>query len=79
MEVIYGLLPLIAIFGLAMVGVLFWAIRSGQYDDMEGPGWRVIMDDDDPLLPNRRKGWKDEPSAGHAPGAGHDLAARKNQ
>lgn len=79
MEVIYGLLPLIAIFGLAMVGVLFWAIRSGQYDDMEGPGWRVIMDDDDPLLPNPRKGRKDEPDAGDDPGAGHDLAAPEKQ
>ncbi|MBF0291392.1 MAG: cbb3-type cytochrome oxidase assembly protein CcoS [Nitrospinae bacterium] len=73
MEVIYGLLPLIAILGLAMVGILFWAIRSGQYDDMEGPGWRVIMDDDDPLLPNRRK----ETSASDTPQPVDDLAAPK--
>ena len=34
----------------AAVGVL-WAIRSGQFDDMEGPAQRILMDDDDPLIP----------------------------
>ncbi|RLA29861.1 MAG: cbb3-type cytochrome oxidase assembly protein CcoS [Gammaproteobacteria bacterium] len=55
MEVIYGLLPGMILFGLIMVGVLFWATRSGQYDDLEGPANRILMDDDDPLLPQRPK------------------------
>lgn len=38
---------------LIVVGV-FWSIRSGQFDDLEGPAERILMDDDDPLLPNRR-------------------------
>ncbi len=37
--------------GFAMVMVLVWAIKSGQFEDMEGPATRIIMDDDDPLLP----------------------------
>jgi cbb3-type cytochrome oxidase maturation protein len=53
MEVIYGLIPGMVLLGLVMVGVLFWATRSGQYDDLEGPANRILMDDDDPLLPNR--------------------------
>lgn len=36
--------------GFAAVGVL-WAIRSGQFDDLEGPAQRILMDDDDPLIP----------------------------
>jgi cbb3-type cytochrome oxidase maturation protein len=36
--------------GLAAVGVL-WAIKSGQFDDLEGPAQRILMDDDDPLIP----------------------------
>ncbi|MGK7346225.1 MAG: cbb3-type cytochrome oxidase assembly protein CcoS [Candidatus Nitrospinota bacterium M3_3B_026] len=59
MEVIYGLLPFMLLFGLVMVGVLFWAVKSGQYDDMEAPPARIIMDDDDPLLPVPESG--DEP------------------
>lgn len=26
----------------------FWAVRNGQYDDMEGAAHRVLMDDDEP-------------------------------
>ena len=54
MEVIYGLIPGMILIGLVMVGVLFWATRSGQYDDLEGPANRILMDDDDPLLPGTR-------------------------
>jgi len=50
-EVIYGLIPGVILLGLVMVGVLIWAARSGQYDDLEGPANRILMDDDDPLLP----------------------------
>jgi cbb3-type cytochrome oxidase maturation protein len=44
---------------LIIVGV-FWSIRSGQFDDLEGPAERILMDDDDPLLPGRRLSDKDE-------------------
>ncbi len=47
MEVIYGLIPGMAILGLVMVGVFFWAARSGQFDDMEGDASRILMDEDD--------------------------------
>jgi len=61
MEVIYGLIPAMIILGLIMVGVLVWAVKSGQYDDLEGDANRIIMDDDDPLLPNDKSGNKKEP------------------
>ena len=38
---------------LIIVGV-FWSIRSGQFDDLEGPAERILLDDDDPRLPSRR-------------------------
>jgi cbb3-type cytochrome oxidase maturation protein len=31
------------------VWIFVWAIRSGQYDDMEGPAHRILMDDDEPV------------------------------
>jgi cbb3-type cytochrome oxidase maturation protein len=34
--------------GLVAVGVLFWAARSGQFDDLEGEGHRILMDEDLP-------------------------------
>lgn len=39
---------------LIIVGV-FWSIRSGQFDDMQGPAERILMDDDDPRLPGKHK------------------------
>lgn len=38
---------------LAIAVAIWWAIRSGQFEDMEGPAQRILMDDDDPLLPKK--------------------------
>ena len=46
MEVIYSLIPGMIFFGLVFVGVLIWAIRRGQYEDLEGDGNRILMDED---------------------------------
>lgn len=35
---------------IAAAGII-WAIKNGQYDDFEGPAQRILMDDDDPMIP----------------------------
>jgi cbb3-type cytochrome oxidase maturation protein len=44
--ILFLLIPL----GLLLLGIavafFFWATRSGQFDDLESPAWRVVMDDD---------------------------------
>ncbi|AFL73070.1 cbb3-type cytochrome oxidase assembly protein CcoS [Thiocystis violascens] len=47
MDVIYGLIPGMLILGIVAVAVLFWAARSGQFDDLDGDGQRILMDEDD--------------------------------
>jgi cbb3-type cytochrome oxidase maturation protein len=47
MEVIYGLLPGMLLLGVIGVAVFFWAVKNGQYDDMDGAANRVLMDEDD--------------------------------
>lgn len=47
MEVIYGLIPGMIILGLAAVAVLFWAARTGQFDDLDGDGRRILIDEDE--------------------------------
>jgi cbb3-type cytochrome oxidase maturation protein len=54
MNVIYGLIPGMILLGLAAVGVLFWAARSGQFDDLDGEAHRILMDDD--IKPAKEKG-----------------------
>ncbi|REH38951.1 cbb3-type cytochrome oxidase maturation protein [Paraperlucidibaca baekdonensis] len=45
MEVIYLLIPLSLLFISVAIYVLFWAIKSEQFDDMQGPAHRILMDD----------------------------------
>ncbi len=48
-------LLILAAFMVIVAGIgVFWAIRSGQFEDMEGPAQRILMDDDDPRIPRRR-------------------------
>jgi len=41
---------------LILVGVLAWILRwsvkSGQFDDLDGPGQAILMDDDTPKPEN---------------------------
>jgi cbb3-type cytochrome oxidase maturation protein len=47
MESLYLLIP-ISVLLVFVIGVLFWwSLRSGQYDDLEGPAYRLLMDDRD--------------------------------
>jgi cbb3-type cytochrome oxidase maturation protein len=46
MEVIYLLIPVSLILLGLIVGILLWAVRDGQYDDLEGPAHRILMDED---------------------------------
>lgn len=66
MSGVLGFLFLLSgIFVLLIALGVFWSIRSGQFDDLEGPAERILMDDDDPLLPTRRLGGKDDDPSGH--------------
>lgn len=51
MEILYVLIPIAMVLaGIAIVAFVL-SVRSGQYDDLEGPGHRILMDDDDPMIP----------------------------
>lgn len=47
-EILYLLVPLSVVLVLAIGAVFWWAIGAGQFDDLEGPALRVLMDDDRP-------------------------------
>ncbi len=48
MEILYLLIPLAVLIAIAIVGALLWAVHSGQFEDLEGPAHRILMDDDRP-------------------------------
>lgn len=46
MNILYLLIPLaLLLLGLA-VWAFFWAVGSGQFDDLDTPAMRIVMDDD---------------------------------
>jgi cbb3-type cytochrome oxidase maturation protein len=47
LEILYLLIPLSMVLVALIVGAFLWAIRSGQFEDLEGPAHRVLLDDDE--------------------------------
>ena len=46
MSMLYVLIPLAVLLLAVAVWALLWAIRNGQFDDLESHGWSVVLDDD---------------------------------
>ena len=53
MSVVYIALPVALLLAIAGVIAFIWATKSGQMDDLETPGQRVLFDDDEPPGTNR--------------------------
>ncbi|WIM07092.1 MAG: cbb3-type cytochrome oxidase assembly protein CcoS [Candidatus Nitricoxidivorans perseverans] len=46
MDILYLLIPL-SIVLVFMIGLfLWWSVRNNQFDDLDGPAYRILMDDD---------------------------------
>lgn len=54
MDIIYLLLPVALIIVIIIIGVFFWAVKSDQFDDLEGPAHRILMDDDDVIKDDKK-------------------------
>jgi cbb3-type cytochrome oxidase maturation protein len=51
MDILYLLIPLGMVFLALVIFAFLWAVKSGQYEDLDGPAHRILMDDDDPMIP----------------------------
>ena len=47
MNVLLYLVPIALTLGLAGLGAFFWAMRSGQFEDLDGAPHRALRDDDE--------------------------------
>lgn len=61
MQVVMLLVPIMLI--LVAMGILLfsWAVKNGQYDDLEGPAHRILYDDDKDMIPEEAR--TDKPEA----------------
>lgn len=56
MSILYLLIPLSLVLLAFAVWAFFWAVRTGQFDDLEGPAHRILFDEDDnDLSPEQRR------------------------
>lgn len=47
MESVYLLVPISVLLVFGIAAAFWWSVKSGQFDDLEGPAFKVLMDDDD--------------------------------
>jgi len=54
-KIVFVLVPLMLIlvaFGLVLFS---WAVKNGQYDDLDGPAHRILYDDDEDMIPDEAR------------------------
>jgi cbb3-type cytochrome oxidase maturation protein len=49
MSILWLLIPISFLLGATGLGLFFWALRSGQYEDVAGAAQRILDDEDRPL------------------------------
>jgi cbb3-type cytochrome oxidase maturation protein len=49
MDILYLLIPLSLVLVFLIGAVFWWAVDTGQFEDLEGPAHRILQDDDRPI------------------------------
>ncbi len=55
MAALYILIPVAVVLVALAIWVFFWAVDSGQFDDLDGPAYSILFDDDEPQRPAEDK------------------------
>lgn len=66
MQIVMFLVPLMLILVTLGVVLFSWAVRNGQYDDLEGPAHRILYDDDKDMIPEESRQPEPEPETGES-------------
>ena len=66
MSVIYILLPLASLLAAGGVAAFIWAVRRGQFDDLDTPAVRMLHDDEDEDASLDAGRWKEREDRGNA-------------
>jgi cbb3-type cytochrome oxidase maturation protein len=53
MEIVYLLVGISVAIVTGVIGLFIWAVNHHQFDDLHGPGFRVVADDDRPSSEER--------------------------
>ncbi len=61
MSVLGYLIPAALFLGLLGLAAFLWALKSGQFDDLDGAAHRILFEDDEPNPPPKQEGRKPDP------------------
>ena len=58
MNILLLLIPVAVLLGLVGLLAFLWALKAGQFEDLEGEGWRLLLEEepqetDGPAAPRR--------------------------
>ena len=67
MTALAWLIPVALGLGAAGLAAFLWSLKSGQFEDLEGAGWRALDDDRDTLAPTDAAKAAVQPSARPSP------------
>jgi cbb3-type cytochrome oxidase maturation protein len=66
MESVFLLIPISIILVFIIGGFFWWSSKNGQFDDLEGPAHRILLDDDSPQVTDNPKQETDAPTKSHS-------------
>jgi len=67
MPALYVMIPAALLIVAIAIYIFFWAVDSGQYDDLDGPAHSILFDDQDPSHTAAVDEAKGQPSSEAAP------------
>lgn len=62
MAALYVMIPIAMIIVALAIWLFFWAVDSGQYEDLDSPAHSILFDDEDPM---HIASVQDKPEASH--------------
>jgi len=78
MDIILMLIPAALLISAAAFIVFYWSVKSDQYEDMEGEAHRILMDDDDDMIPGNRQPLEQESNLNKEPQSKDSAQLKKS-
>ena len=72
MQIVMILVPVMLILVALGIVLFSWAVKDGQYDDLDGPAHRILYDDDKDMIPDDAKQPKQNAAPDEDPDSGDD-------
>ncbi|EMF81465.1 cytochrome oxidase maturation protein, cbb3-type [Leptospira weilii serovar Topaz str. LT2116] len=55
MNALYLTIPMAMLIALGALIAFLWSLKSGQYEDIEGPKYRMLFDDEESNIGKQKK------------------------